>query len=105
MATLIRPYLSYTGNIRFIPYEICRCERPRGIFGGVCGCCGDAIPNHRERERLNRLEDAMVRDPKYDPNKDEEEEEDEQVKKHDEATKDDLVKEDQEDTEEVEQNT
>lgn len=104
MATLIRPYLSYTGNIRFIPYEICRCERPRGIFGGVCGCCGDAIPNHRERERLNRLEDAMVRDPKYDPNKDEEEE-DEQVKKHDEATKDDLVKEDQEDTEEVEQNT
>lgn len=104
MATLIRPYLSYTGNIRFIPYEICRCERPRGIFGGICGCCGDAIPNHRERERLNRLEDAMVRDPKYDPNKDEEEE-DEQVKKHDEATKDDLVKEDQEDTEEVEQNT
>jgi hypothetical protein len=104
MATLIRPYLSYTGNIRFIPYEICRCERPRGIFGGICGCCGDAIPNHRERERLNRLEDAMVHDPKYDPNKDEEEE-DEQVKKHDEATKDDLVKEDQEDTEEVEQNT
>lgn len=104
MTTLIRPYLSYTGNIRFIPYEICRCERPRGIFGGICGCCGDAIPNHRERERLNRLEDAMVRDPKYDPNKDEEEE-DEQVKKHDEATKDDLVKEDQEDTEEVEQNT
>lgn len=27
------------------------------------------------------------------------------LKKHDEATKDDLVKEDQEDTEEVEQNT
>jgi hypothetical protein len=66
---LVRPYESYTGEIRFIPMEFCRCRERRGPAGGCCGVCGDAIPNQGEQARINRMEDAMMADPKYDPNK------------------------------------
>jgi len=58
VATLIRPYLTFAGSVRFIPYEICRCGTRNGLMGGFCGCCGDAIPNRTEQVRLNRMEDS-----------------------------------------------
>jgi hypothetical protein len=81
VATLIRPYLSYSGNVRYIPYEVCRCGERNGMSGGLCAVCGDAIPTRRERLRLNRMEDVMMSDPKYDPNQTEEPKKDEPKKK------------------------
>ena len=81
MNKLVRPYESYTGEIRFIPMEFCRCRERRGPAGGCCGVCGDAIPNQGEQARINRMEDAMMADPKYDPNEDKPQKDDEQKKK------------------------
>jgi hypothetical protein len=54
---LTRPYESNSGRIRYIPLEICRCgDDRRGPSGGVCGRCGDAIPNPSEQQQINQAE-------------------------------------------------
>jgi hypothetical protein len=79
---LNRQYETFDGKIRFIPLEICRCGADqRGPIGGVCGACGNAIPNRMELDRLNRMEDVMMADPKYDPNQPKEPKKEDETKK------------------------
>jgi hypothetical protein len=44
--TYRRPYLKPDGSVRDVYLPACKCgEARRGPSGGVCGNCGDAIPD------------------------------------------------------------
>jgi hypothetical protein len=52
---LARPRIEYDGTrdgrVRTVILDVCRCGDRRGPEGGVCGNCGNAIPNGNERRR------------------------------------------------------
>ena len=43
-----RPSLLPDGTIRWIELPVCHCADRRGPAGGVCGNCGNAIPEAEE---------------------------------------------------------
>ena len=53
---LLRPYLNSTGKRIMLRIPVCHCkwQDQRGKEGGVCGACGNAIPDAAELKLQRR---------------------------------------------------